>query len=104
VQIIATGLGLQQVVTADLYPAIAPAGVAPADNHEVAATSSVPGAGFARNSTTASGQQQPQPQPTDDALLVAFVVEGSPAAAAGVQEGDVLLAVGDEPVAGRRLR
>lgn len=37
-------------------------------------------------------------------LLVSFVVEGSPAEAAGVRQGDVLLEVQGQPVAGKELR
>lgn len=58
----------------------------------------------ANSSITAGPEQHQQQQSPDGALLVAFVVDGSPAAAAGVQEGDVVLAVGDQAVAGQRLR
>lgn len=46
----------------------------------------------------AAGVEGPQ------VLLVSFVVEGSPAEAAGVKQGDVLLEVQGQPIAGKELR
>lgn len=51
------------------------------------------------SSTSAAGQQQQQ-----QLLVVSFVVQDSPAAAAGIQEGDVLLTADGQPVAGLDLR
>jgi S1-C subfamily serine protease len=51
-----------------------------------------------------AGGEQQQQQQQQHLLVVSFVVAGSPAAAAGIQEGDVLLSVDGTPVAGQSLR
>jgi S1-C subfamily serine protease len=43
-------------------------------------------------------------QRAQELLAVSFVVQGSPAEAAGVQEGDVLLEVNGQGVEGKELR
>lgn len=76
-QIVATGLGLQHLAT---------------------------------NNSTASGrpqlqtQQEAQRHQQQQLLVVSFVVEGSPAAQAGVQEGDAVLSVGGRDVQDKELR
>lgn len=72
-QIVATGLGLQQL-------------------------SLTPAAAGSSSSGTPAAQEQEQ------LVMVSFVVDGSPAAAAGVREGDALLSVAGQPVDGKELR
>lgn len=72
-QIVATGLGLQQL-------------------------SLTPAAAGSSNGTPEEAQEQQQ------LVMVSFVVDGSPAAAAGVKEGDALITVAGQPVGGKELR
>jgi C-terminal processing protease CtpA/Prc len=78
-QIVATGLGLQQL---SLSKAAAAA---------------------AGGSSSSSSSQQQQGQ-QEELLVVSFVVDGSAAAQAGVQQGDAVLTVAGQPVAGKELR
>jgi C-terminal processing protease CtpA/Prc len=87
-QIVATGLGLQQVT-------VSSGAAAAADADADATTSAVGSTKEAQN----FGQQQQQ-----QLLVVSFVIDGSPAAQAGVQEGDAVLDVAGQPVAGKSLR
>lgn len=82
-QIVATGLGLQQLTV--------PAGPAAA-----AAAASADG------STQEAAQSLAEQQQL--LLVVSFVIDGSPAAQAGVQEGDAVLDIAGQSVAGKSLR
>lgn len=76
-QIVATGLGLQQLSLPAPQPAVAEGGV-----------------------SRTQGTNAPQ----QELLLVSFVIEGSPAAQAGILEGDAVLSVAGQPVGGKELR
>lgn len=78
-QIVATGLGLQQL-TLQPPPAAAP---------------------DARSTASRIGSSADVPQ---QLLVVSFVVEDSPAAKAGVKEGDAVLNVAGQAVSSKELR
>lgn len=82
-QIVATGLGLQQLAV--------PSGAV------AAAVSSESAHGSAEGLQSLQQQQQ-------QLLVVSFVIDGSPAAQAGVQEGDAVLTVAGQSVDGKSLR
>lgn len=85
-QIVATGLGLQQLSV-------------PSRGPEPAAVPSESVVGSAQGLQGPQAQQQQQ-----QLLVVSFVIEGSPAAQAGVQEGDAVLTVSGQSVEGKSLR
>lgn len=109
----ATGLGLQQVLltpqgspTPEASTAAPAPAVASAHSSALEVTSAATAAdGIADiDNNTSAAAADAGLSTGEQALVVSFVVEGSPAAAAGVAEGDLLLAAGGQPVAEQELK